>query len=67
MVSVTTKVMSLNPAHYKVYLIQHYVNKFVSDLLQVNGFPPDTPVSFTNKNWLPRYNLSIAKSGILQP
>jgi hypothetical protein len=33
-----TKVASLNPAHGKVYLIQHYVMKLVSDLPQVGGF-----------------------------
>jgi hypothetical protein len=30
--------MSLHPAHGDVYLIQHYVIKFVSDLRQVSGF-----------------------------
>ena len=35
-VSITTKVVRSNPAHGKVYLIQHYVIKFVSDLRQVN-------------------------------
>ena len=35
---ITTKVMSLNTAHGEVYLIQHYVIKFVSDLMQVCGF-----------------------------
>ena len=35
---ITTKVVSANPAHGKVYLIQHYVIKFVSDLRQVGGF-----------------------------
>ena len=30
--------MSSNPAHGKVYSIQHYVAKFVSDLQQVGGF-----------------------------
>ena len=34
----TTKVVSLNPTHCEVYLIQHYVTKFVSDLWQVDGF-----------------------------
>jgi len=33
-VPITTKVVSLNPAHGKMYLIQHYVINFVSDLLQ---------------------------------
>jgi hypothetical protein len=37
-VPITTKVMSLNTAHGEVYLIQHYVIKFVSDLMQVCGF-----------------------------
>ena len=37
-VDITTKVVSLNPVHGKVYLIQHYVIKFVSDLRQVGGF-----------------------------
>jgi hypothetical protein len=35
---ITTNVVSLNPAHGEVYLIQHYVIKFVSDLRQVCGF-----------------------------
>jgi hypothetical protein len=35
---ITTKVLSLNPAHGEVYSIQHYVIKFVSDLRQVSGF-----------------------------
>jgi len=33
----------------KMYLIQHYVIKFVSDLRQVVGFSQGTPVSHTNK------------------
>jgi len=33
-----TNVVSSNPAHGKVYSIQHYVIKFVSDLRQVGGF-----------------------------
>ena len=31
-VPVTTKVVSSNPGHDKMYLKQHYVIKFVSDL-----------------------------------
>jgi hypothetical protein len=51
-VPITTKVMSLNPAHGEVYSIQHYVIKFVSGLSQVSGFlrvlqfPP--PINLTN-------------------
>jgi hypothetical protein len=37
-VIITTKVVSLNPAHGEVYSIQHYVIKFVSNLRQVGGF-----------------------------
>ena len=36
-VPITTKVASLNPVHGEMYLMLHYVMKFVSDL-QVNGF-----------------------------
>jgi len=37
-VPITTKVVILNPAHGEVYLIQHYLINFVSDLQQVGGF-----------------------------
>jgi hypothetical protein len=37
-VPIAKKVKSLNPIHDKVYSIQHYVIKFVSDLRQVGGF-----------------------------
>jgi hypothetical protein len=36
-VHITTKVVSLNPAHGEVFLI-HYVIQFVSDLRQVGDF-----------------------------
>jgi hypothetical protein len=35
---ITTNVVSSNPVHGKVYSIQYYVIKFVSDLRQVSGF-----------------------------
>jgi len=35
---ITTKVLSSNPAHGKMYSIQHYVIKFVGDLRKVGGF-----------------------------
>ena len=49
-VPITTKVVSSNPGHGKMYLIQHYVIKFVSDLL-VSGwwFSLGNQVSSTNK------------------
>ena len=31
-VHITTKVVSSNPVHGKVYLIQHYMIKFINDL-----------------------------------
>jgi hypothetical protein len=34
----TTSIVSSNPIHGEVYLIQHYVMRFVSDLRQVSGF-----------------------------
>jgi hypothetical protein len=36
--AITTDIVSLNPIHGEVYSIQHYVIKFVSDVLQVCGF-----------------------------
>ena len=43
--SITTKVVSLNPSHDEVYSIQLYVIKFVSNLQHVGSFL----VSSTNK------------------
>jgi hypothetical protein len=37
-VAITTEVVSLNSSHGKVYSIQHYMIKFVSDLRQVCDF-----------------------------
>jgi hypothetical protein len=37
-VPIITKVVSSIPAYGEVYLIQHYVIKFVNDLRQVGGF-----------------------------
>ena len=48
-VPITTKIVNSNLAHGEVYSIQHYVIKFVSDLRQVSGFFPGTPVSSINK------------------
>ena len=48
-VPISTKIVSLNPAHGEVYSIQHYVIKFVSNLRQVGGFCLGTLVSSTNK------------------
>jgi hypothetical protein len=48
-VPITTNFVSLNSANAEVYWIKHYVIKFVSDLQQVGGFFPGTPVSSINK------------------
>jgi hypothetical protein len=37
-VPITTKVVSSNPVHIKVYSIQDYVIKFVNDLRQVGQY-----------------------------
>jgi hypothetical protein len=37
-VPITTKVLSSNPSHGKVYSIQHCVIKIVSDFRKVGGF-----------------------------
>jgi hypothetical protein len=50
-VAFTSKVVSSNPVHDK-YSIQYYGIQFVSDLRQVGGFSPGTPVSSTNKTKL---------------
>ena len=47
-VPIITKVVSLNPAHSKVYSIQHLCDKVVSDLWQVvnivgSGVNPTNP------------------------
>ena len=56
-VPITIKVVSSNTARGKMYSIQHYVIKFVSDLLQVCGFL-----------WVLQcpllYNWNIVESGI---
>jgi hypothetical protein len=46
-VPITTNIESSNTAHGEVFLIQHYVIKFVSDIC--HWFSPCTPVSSINK------------------
>jgi hypothetical protein len=52
-VPIITKVVSSNSAHGKVYLLQHYVIKFVSNLF-VHQY-----------NWPSRYNWNIVESDFL--
>jgi hypothetical protein len=62
-VPITTKVVSSNPADGEMYLIQHYVIKFVSDLRQVDGFLLvfrfPAPINCT-----PWYNWNIVESDV---
>jgi hypothetical protein len=55
----------------EVYSIQYYVNKFVvSDLRQVDGFSPGSPVSSTNKtdrHDITEILLKVALNTINQP
>jgi hypothetical protein len=58
-VPITTKVVSSNPTHSKVYLIHYYMIKFVSDLQQVSHFlrvlqfPPPIMAPLKNsKYWM---------------
>jgi hypothetical protein len=44
-VPITTEVVSLNPTHGKVYLIQNYVIQFVRDLQTSRWFSQGTLVS----------------------
>ena len=64
---ITIKVVCSNRCHGKVYSIQHYVTKFVSDLQQVSGFlqvlqfPP--PIKMTAMILL-KYCLKVALNTI---
>ena len=58
---ITTQVVISNPFHGEVYLIQHYVIKFVNDLRQVVAFlqfPPPVKLTATNRYW------NIVENGI---
>ena len=55
-VPITTKVVIWNPAHGEVFLIQHYVIKFASDLWQVGGFLRVSSINKTDRH-------DIVKSG----
>ena len=62
--------VSSNPVHGEVYLIQHYVIKFVSYLRQCWWFSLGTPVSSTNKTDrqdITEILLKVALSTINQP
>ena len=58
--------MNSNPIHGKVYSIQHYVIKFVSDLGQVGGFPgtPDSSINKTDRHEITKILLNVALNTI---
>ena len=51
--TITTEIMSSNPAHGEVYSIQHYVIKFVSEMQQLGGF-----LWFSSTNKTDRHNIT---------
>ena len=66
-VPITTNVVSSNPTHGKVYSIQHYMIKFVSDLRLVSSFLRVLQFEFvTTVNllsvWLAGFSTSIHKT-----
>jgi hypothetical protein len=58
--------MSLNPDHGEVYLTQHYVIMFVSDLRQVGGFLCIL-ILLHQYIWPPRYNWYTVESVVKHP
>ena len=46
---ITTNDISSNPAHGEVYLIQHYVMKFISDFCKGGGYLRVIRFPYTNK------------------
>jgi hypothetical protein len=66
--AVLSKVVSSNLVHGKVYSIQHYVIKFVSDLQQVSGFPSNIlciPVDHKYKMAVIEYGGKCMKNPVL--
>ena len=59
---ITNNVVSSNPAHGKVYSIQHYVIKFVSDLRQVSGFLPYSSTNKTDRHHITEILIKVALS-----
>jgi hypothetical protein len=60
-VPITTKVVSSNPSHGNVYLIQYYVIKFVSDLEQVDVFS----INKTDRHDITKILLKVALNTII--
>ena len=65
-VSITTKVVSSNSGHGEVYLIQHYVIKFVSYLRHVAGFFRVSSSNKTDCNDITEILLKVALNTINQ-
>jgi hypothetical protein len=59
-VPITTKVVSSNPTHGEVYLMQHNGIKFINDLQQVSGFLHvlRSIYKYLNFNWRNIHNIN---------
>ena len=66
-VPITTKVVSLNPAHGEVLLIQHYVIKLVSDLRQVGGFLRFSSTNKTDHHDITEILMKVVLNTITKP
>ena len=73
-VPITTNVVSSNPVHIKVYLIQQYVIKFLSDLRQVCGFLRILQGSLNQAKWATsspwfqwNHSISVKKRSFSRP
>jgi hypothetical protein len=66
-VPITTNVVSSNPVHGKVYSIQHYVIKFVSDLGQVTSGTSVSSTNNTDRHDTTEILLKVASNIINQP
>ena len=63
---ITTNVVSSNPIHGKVYSIQHYVIKFVSDLRQIRD-SQSTSTNKTDRHDITEILLKVALNTITLP
>jgi hypothetical protein len=59
--AITSKVVSSNPALGEVYLIQHYVIKFASDL---QWFSPVSSTNKTDRHYITEILLKVALNTI---
>ena len=63
---ITTNVVSSNPAHGEVYLIQYYVMKFASDL-HINKINFSTRIEFFTYDGFDNYTFTSSSSFLYPP